>query len=376
MNHTRNTRIVLFLIVAALLTAIIFPAAAQDETAPKLGYFIAPDADGIQQVFQLILDGESEPSQITFAEADVTTFGVAYDGLGVAYISDGQLIITSIHSDLPEVLAEITAEFYSAPVFSQDGNYLAYSDNGAWLIDLSTREGRQLIADVPLEENASNAGEYALYLPQEFIPGTTKLIVDVGVWEWNTVGILDYETGELNVLQGQVHTDLTPRNEQSVLLFGNGGVAGEFALEVGTMALDAYERALDFSTLTEDTLYAQQARWISPDMARIVGEAAVADQTDSLNIFSFDFDAQFPYEASNYSVISVKMPDGETTPMIGEVSPDGQFIAVYLNPVMEANGQYSGDVAIFDLTTGEALEDNIPAQVAQFQWQPVPATVE
>jgi hypothetical protein len=153
-------------------------------------------------------------------------------------------------------------------------------------------------------------------------------------------------------------------------------VAGEFALEVGTMALDAYERALDFSTLTEDTLYAQQARWISPDMARIVGEAAVADQTDSLNIFSFDFDAQFPYEASNYSVISVEMPDGETTPMIGEVSPDGQFIAVYLNPVMEANGQYSGDVAIYDLTTGEALEDNIPVQVAQFQWQPVPATVE
>ena len=97
----------------------------------QLAYYIAADAAGVRQVYQLLVDGQSEPRQITYATSDVITFGVAYDGLAVAYMSEGQLWLQPTHTEEAESLATVgAAEFFSPPIFSQDGQHIAYADGG------------------------------------------------------------------------------------------------------------------------------------------------------------------------------------------------------------------------------------------------------
>ncbi|MCZ7542432.1 MAG: hypothetical protein M5R40_02325 [Anaerolineae bacterium] len=83
--------------------------AQEDEPAPQIAYYLAADADGVQQVYQHLLDGQSAPRQLTRAESDVITFNAAHDGLSVVYISGGQLWLQPIHTDAPEALAPVGA---------------------------------------------------------------------------------------------------------------------------------------------------------------------------------------------------------------------------------------------------------------------------
>jgi hypothetical protein len=205
-----------------------------------------------------------------------------------------------------------------SPVWSHDGQYIAYADNGVWLVGLGTRETRQLLADVPLEASASNAGEYRIYQPELFVAGADgkaeKLIVDVGVWEWNTVGVYDLASGKLQELEGQLHTSLLPLFDGRVLLYGNGGVAGEFALHMAERLgdINTYTEALSFSSLTDATLF--------------------------------------------------------TVP--GRLSPDGRLVSVYLNALWTDAGSIYGSFELLDLDARETVAGEFPETVGVFRWQP------
>lgn len=359
----RISRITIIALLIGLLVASVAPLSAQANS--RISYFIAPDTNGVQQVYQLLLDGTSTPRQITVAESDVLVYGSAYDGLGIAYISGGQVWLQPIHTETPEAVATVDAERISAPIFSQDGNYLAYGADGVWLMDLATRETRQILEDVLLAAQASNAGEYRIYQPQMFVAGTNKLIIDIGVWEWNTVGVYDLRSGELQELEGQLHTTLLPLYDGYVLLYGNSGVAGEFALHTAPLTdINAYERVLDFSAVTDATLYAEQAVEIEPGVARVFGTASAAGHSPAdLNVFWFDFDTA-TNTASNFTTQPVS---GEFS---GQLSPDGKVVAVYRNADFNSVGTVTGNVTLVDLTNGETLTANLPNQVTAFQWQP------
>lgn len=214
----------------------------------NLTYYVAPDENGIQQVFQLLLNSGQEARQLTHADTDVINFGVAYDALGIVYISDGQLWLQSIHTEEAEALANLSAtQFSSSPIFSQDGNYVAYADHGVWLVDLVNRQTRQLLEDVPLEEMARNAIEYRIYQPKAFVvnaDGTvTKLIVDVGVWEWNTEGVYDLTSDEYLELEGKLHTNILALSDGRALVYGNSAVDGEGSLYLAN-SLDEINNAI------------------------------------------------------------------------------------------------------------------------------------
>jgi hypothetical protein len=327
----------------------------------------------VQQVYQYLLDGQSEPRQITHADSDVITFDAAYDGLGIAYISDGQLWLQSIHTDEPEAVAAVSAtQFFSSPVWSQDGQYIAYADNGVWLMDLGTRETRQLLADVPLEPSASNAGEYRIYQPELFVTDTdgkaAQLIVDVGVWEWNTVGVYDLASGELQELEGQLHTSLLPLSDGRVLLYGNGGVAGEFALHMADSLEDinTYSQVLSFSSLTDATLFAEQAVEISPGVVRVFGPAIATDSEDA-NAFYFDFDAEAG-TADTVNFLTLAGSDESGNTVAGRLSPDGSLVPVYLNALWTDAGSIYGEFELLDMETGETVAGEFPETVSIFRW--------
>jgi hypothetical protein len=359
-----KSRLTIIAMLASLLALIsLNPVYAQDATAvPLISYYLAADSGGVQQIYQLPLNGPNEPRQITHAESDVITFGVAYDGLGVAYIRGGQLWLQPIHTEEAEALTPLSAtQFFSSPVWSQDGQYIAYADDGVWLLDLGTRETRQLLTNVPYDQSTNNAVDVRSYNPSRFVLGddgtAANLIVDVGLWECQVPGVYDLASGEWQELEGLVHTRLLPLSDGSALLYGQCMAVGAPGLHIADSLEDinTFAEVLDFRTLPDSALRPNQAVQIEPGTVRIFGESYNI-QLEETSLFYFDFDVASG-EAGSVNYV--------TLPAVGEMSPDGSLIPVYLS----ADDTDSGGFKLVDLTTGEEVAANFPETVGVFRWQ-------
>lgn len=372
----KSYRLLLTLLTALLTLALATAIQAQDETSTDLPvYYIAVDAEGVQQVYQHLLDGQSEPRQLTHATSNIINFGVAYDGLSVAYLTSNQLWLQPLHTEEAEALAPITAtQFLSGPVFSPDGQYVAYTDNGIWLLDLSTRVSHQILENVDLEEGATNAREFRIYQPKKFLLNeggkAAKLLVDVGVWEWNTDGIYDLVTRELQEFapHEHVHGALLPLSDGRVLLYGNNGFAGEFALHMADSIddINTYTKVLDFSEVVNGTLWADQAVEIAPGVVRIYGPG-IGGTSESPTVLYFDYDVN----ADTASEVQFVELSGDATQMTisGPLSPDATLVPIYYNATFDGMGSVAGALSLVDLATGEAIAADVPASVSAFHWQ-------
>ncbi|MCZ7542431.1 MAG: hypothetical protein M5R40_02320 [Anaerolineae bacterium] len=243
-----------------------------------------------------------------------------------------------------------------------------------WLLDLGARETRQLLADVPLDEGASNAADYRIYQPERFVLDDAgqpaALIVDAGVWEWNTVGVYDLASGALQELGGQLHTSLLPLSDGRVLLYGNSGLAGEFALHVAESLDDIndFSEVLSFGALTGATLFAEQAVEISPGIVRVFG-SALSERPEEALAFSFDFDVTAG-TATEVQFVTLSEGDESSNTVTGRLSPDGRLIPVYLNALWTDAGSLYGNFALLDLDTGARVTAEFPETVGVFRWQP------
>lgn len=363
----------LFLFLLFLLPVQSVRVDAQDMgPVQRNTYFLAADASGVQQIFQVVIGSSDAPRQVSSASSDVLTFGVSSDGLSLAYISGGQLWLQPVHTEAAEALAPVAAgQFFSSPVYSPDDEYIAYSDNGAWLLELSTRQTRQLLQDVRMEASDSTPGEFRVYFPERFVRGSDgraqKLVLRIGVWEWLTTGIYDLETGDLQMLEGMVHNYALPIYGDKALLYGNGGVAGEFALHLAESLEDInkYRKVLDFSDLTDEALFAEQAIEIAPGKVRVFG--SVLDVTR--RVFYFDVDLMVG-TASDVTFVNLSEDPMENV-VAGSLSPDGALLPVYHQALWADSGNVYGEFQMLDLATGQPLEGlSYPQTVSLFAWQP------
>jgi hypothetical protein len=345
--------------------------AQQTEVQMPLSYYVASDTNGIQQVYQLVMGDEASVRQITHAENDVLTFGVAYDGLGITYISDAQLWLQPIHTEEAEALTTLSAvQFFSNPVFSQDGNYVAYADNGVWLYDLANRQSHQILPNVPLAEDGGNMTDMRLYAPETFVLGedgtAAQLIVDIGIWEWNTVGVYDLATGELQTLEGIVHTDLLPLSDGRVLLYGNNGIAGEPTLEIASLNdINSYTTITNLLAATNATLFAEQVVEFEPGIVRVFGTAL--DVGSENTAFYVDVNLNTNTVGTVNIIMLPKSTTGST--VTGNLSNDGRFVPVYVDAIWTDFGTIFGALQLFDLSTGEAIDYTFPEIVGVFGWQ-------
>lgn len=365
-------RIILPVWLGLLVLPFTVTIHAQTATT-QLAYYIAADAAGVRQVYQLLVDGQSEPRQITYATSDVITFGVAYDGLAVAYMSEGQLWLQPTHTEEAESLATVgAAEFFSPPIFSQDGQYIAYADGGVWLLNLGTRETRQLLVDVDLTGHDDPPSEFRRYEPQQFALGQSgrveKLVVDVGVWGWDSAGVYDLATGVFVELEGQDHTNILPIDGGFALVFGNTGITGEPALSIAP-GLDQINEAVEvvrFADLTDKILFFEQAVEIAPQVVRVYGQT-VSQTPGEFAIFYFDYNLVSGAGAVNFITIAKRRQESAR---FGRLSPDGAILPVYVNPLYQDDGTILGALHLLDVASGEMLAVEFAESVGVLGWQP------
>jgi Tol biopolymer transport system component len=175
---------------------------------PRSLYFLGKDNQALMQVFRMEQDGKTQ-TQLTFEPVNVLDYDVsAHDG-SLVYEIDNQLILINADGSNRRVLAEgaprgIVRGFYH-PVFSPDGQTLAYAQNGLSLYSLATGASELVLADKPL--GGSESPE--LYQPDIFSPDGTKLLVTVGYPPDSPSATAIYSLTDKNLVQF-LHRDDSP----------------------------------------------------------------------------------------------------------------------------------------------------------------------
>ncbi len=136
------------------------------------GFFLAPDARGVAQVWWLPRTGQPA-ARFTNAPADITEFAVAFGGRRVVYVSQGGLWLQRFEVSQPLLLTEIETMVPITPDFSPDGTLIAYADEnpvrgGVWLVSISGTSER-------LVPNGSGR----VYRRPQFSTDGNYLLVDV-----------------------------------------------------------------------------------------------------------------------------------------------------------------------------------------------------
>lgn len=145
---------------------------------PHSLYFLASDNQAIAQLYRLERDGRTK-TQLTSEPESVTDYDVSPADGSLAYVVGNQFVLANADGSNRRVLVEGG----SRPVFSPDGQTLAYAQYGLKLYSPST--GNSTFA---LEDQMSDVGNGQMiavetYAPERYSPDGTKLLVALGHWE-------------------------------------------------------------------------------------------------------------------------------------------------------------------------------------------------
>lgn len=370
MRH--NLRIIAAAVLAVAVTLLVIAVVASDASAtemPHTLYYIAADQDGVQQVFRQTLDGRDIQEQLTHAETDVLTYGLSEQSEEIAYISGSELWLQAIGAADAQPIAALQHDMYlGEPVFGVNDNYIAYPDGSVWLINRLTGETRQIVAGTVYD----GSSDYRVYAPEAFVAdagGTNvKLTLDLSYHETDTSAAYNFETGAVNDIYGMPGTDLLPLSTGGALIYGNIGVAGAEQLFIAPNLdnLDDYTVLVDNKDLTDDELFADQARELALGHVRVFGSVWLR-QTEILEAFYFDVDVTTG-ETGELQLVTVSddLPEYRET---GPLSPDGQMVLYYGDSGWNPTRGIYGKPILIDLMTGDKFEANLPDTISMAHWR-------
>lgn len=175
------------------------------ELLPNTLYYLGKDESGLIQVFRIERDGETV-KQLTFESVDVKAYDISLVEGSVSYIADNKLFLVDADGVNRRLVIDgnLEDEPVHSPVFSPDGRTIAYAYKGLNLHDVSS--GR---TDLVLEAKYDELEPYITlvsYSPELYSPDGTKLLIDLGGFEYsliaiyylveNTITYLVFEDGE------------------------------------------------------------------------------------------------------------------------------------------------------------------------------------
>lgn len=187
--------------VAATLQALTpGPTAVTPEASagilPHTFYYLARDQAGFLQVFRLERDGATR-NQLTSEPADVTDYDVSGADGTLAFVSNNQLLMAAPDGSDRRVLVDggpvdENNPFIAAvnnPVFSPDGQTLAYGHRGLNLHAVSTGASNLVIENQIDDSRGDFVFPTELYWPERYSPDGSKLLVTLGYYEGASAAI-------------------------------------------------------------------------------------------------------------------------------------------------------------------------------------------
>ena len=202
-------------VVAMTLTGMAPGAGATPGTDGSFGllphtlYYLGADSAGLTQVFKIERDGTTQ-HQITSESVNVGNYDVSPIDGSVAYVANNQLLrINADGSNRRPVVdggvLDPNNPFISSvsnPVFSPDGQTLAYGYKGLQLYNVSTGASNLVIENQIDDLGGGLFVPRELYSPQHYSPDGTKLLINLSYYEGGSSAVYYPTTNALVRLEG------------------------------------------------------------------------------------------------------------------------------------------------------------------------------
>ncbi|MEO5888317.1 MAG: hypothetical protein ABIQ77_11720 [Anaerolineales bacterium] len=184
------------------------PEATIDALLPHTFYFLGTDSAGLTQVFRIERDGKTQ-KQLTFEPASVKDYDVSLANGSVAYVTGNQLLLVNADGSERRLVVDGGAmdennpflNIINSPVFSPDGQTLAYGYKGLNLVSVSSGASNLVIED-QIEDSGGFPFPKELYWPERYSPDGTKLLITLGYYEGASAAIYDPATNSSVRLTG------------------------------------------------------------------------------------------------------------------------------------------------------------------------------
>jgi WD40 repeat protein len=184
-------------------------AAGVSGLLPHSFYYLGTDGAGLTQVFRLERDGTTQ-HQITSEPVSVGEYGVSPTDGSVAYVANNQLLwINGDGSDRRLILDAGAIDpnnpflnNLSSPVFSPDGQTLAYGFKGLQLYSVSTGQSTLVLENQIEDQGGGLFVPRELYSPERYSPDGTKLLITLGYYEGASAAVYYPATNALVRLEG------------------------------------------------------------------------------------------------------------------------------------------------------------------------------
>ena len=176
---------------------------------PHSFYYLGTDSAGLTQVFRIERDGTTQ-HQITSEPVNVNDYDVSLVDGSVAYVANNQLLWINADSSNRRVIVDGGAvdpnnpfiSNMSSPVFSPDGQTLAYGYKGLQLYAVSTGQSNLIIENQIDDAGGGLFVPRELYSPERYSPDGTKLLITLGYYEGASSAIYYPATNALVRLEG------------------------------------------------------------------------------------------------------------------------------------------------------------------------------
>ena len=171
---------------------------------PHSLYYLGMDNSGLTQVFRIEKDGQTI-RQVTTEPLSISNYGVSPVDGSVVYVVNNQLLLVDAAGTGRRLLVdggtvdEINPFLNTVtnPVFSPDGQTLAYGFHGLNLYSLSSGANTLVSEDKINDMGSGMILPTELYRPEEFSPDGSKLLLTLGYYEGASAAIYDLQTREL-----------------------------------------------------------------------------------------------------------------------------------------------------------------------------------
>jgi len=176
---------------------------------PHSFYYLGTDSAGLGQVFRIERDGTTQ-HQITSEPVSVNDYDVSVIDGSVAYVANNELLWINADGSNRRVVVDAGAmdpnnpfiTSMSSPVFSPDGQTLAYGYKGLQLYNVSTGQSELVIENQVDDLSGGLFVPRELYAPERYSPDGTKLLINLSYQEGGSSAVYYPATNALVRLDG------------------------------------------------------------------------------------------------------------------------------------------------------------------------------